>query len=127
MPVSCDASDAPALVRYAFVGKWAAHELVERRRELIRAGKLTPDSAVLFDLRPATTIPRRGDPDTALESSAADAVWPVRRAFVVNTQAHDDAARRLQALLAPLWVVNEIFQEESDALERLASRAGRTR
>lgn len=127
MPITCDTGDAPALVRYLFDGAWTARELVERRRELIRAGQLTSQSAVLFDLRQATSIPQLDDLDLEVHSPAASAIWPACRAFVVTTQAQYEGGRQLQALLGSQSVVNEIFQEEDQALEWLTSMAGRAR
>jgi hypothetical protein len=125
MPVTCYTAAAPTLVRYAFDGNWAAPDFLQRRRELIRTGQLTSKTAVLFDLRHATTFPPLDDLHPARHTSASDAIWPVCRAFLVNTEAQYDAARRLQALLGPQSVVNEIFQDETKALEWLSAMAER--
>ena len=127
MPIQCDASDAPAFVRYTFEGDWTARQLSERRRELIRDGLLTAETAVLFDLRGATNIPDLSELHPALLTSATDAIWPVCRAFVVHTNTQYDAARRLQAMLGPQSVINEIFEDEGEALEWLAAMSSRTR
>ncbi len=122
MPVRFDAADAPALVRYAFDGEWVARDLIERRLELIRAGQLTAETAVLFDLRLATSSPDLADLHPALHSNA---VWPKCRAFLVTTQLQYEVARQLQALLGPHSVVNEVFQREDQALEWLSALTGR--
>ena len=109
----------------AFDGNWAARDFLQRRRELICSGQLTPKTAVLFDLRQATTFPLFDDLHHALHSAATDEIWPVCRAFVVSTEAQYDAARRLQALLGPQSVVNEIFQDEAKAFEWLSAMADR--
>jgi hypothetical protein len=127
MPLTCNTADAPTLVRYTFDGDWAARELVERRRELIRAGQLTSQSAVLFDLRLGTSVPHLADLDHEVHSASAGAIWPACRAFLVTTQNQYEVARQLQALLGSQSVINEIFHNESDALEWLAALAGRTR
>ncbi|HJU42727.1 MAG TPA: hypothetical protein VJ691_07920 [Vicinamibacterales bacterium] len=127
MPIRCDTSDAPAFVRYTFEGDWTAGELIERRRDLIRDGKLTVETAVLFDLRAATNIPDLAELHPALHAGATDAIWPVCRAFVVTTNPQYDCARRLQAMLGPQSVINEIFEDEGEALEWLAAMSSRTR
>lgn len=123
--IRADTSDAPALVRYVFDGTWQARELLEQRRELIRAGQLTARTAVLFDLRAAADIPDLADLHPTRQSTSLDGVWPACRAFVVKTEAQHAGARRLQALLAPQSVINEIFVDESDALAWLAAMARR--
>jgi len=127
MPVTCETADAPTLVRYIFDGAWTARELVERRRELIRAAQLTPQSAVLFDLRQATSIPQLDDLHHEVHSPGVGAIWPACRAFLITTEAQYEGGRQLQELLGSQSVVNEIFQEEAQALEWLASLAGRSR
>jgi hypothetical protein len=122
MPVSCDTTDAPTLVRYSFNGDWLAREINERRLELIQAGHLTAASAVLFDLRPTSTFPNLADLHTPLQD---DAVWPTCRAFLVTTQSQAAMARELQAVLGPHSVINETFHDESRALEWLSALTGR--
>ena len=122
MPITCDTSDAPALVRYLFEGECTGSDLLQRRLELITAGQLTAKTAVLFDLRRATTFTNVGELGTIVRPGA---VWPVCRAFVVNTPGQYDAARQLQGLLGPDAVINEIFQDETKALEWLFAMIGR--
>jgi hypothetical protein len=121
MPVTCHTVDAPTLVLYRFIDKWEAPELVERRRELVRAGQLTPKSAVLFDLRQSTGVPSLTD----LHHTVSDEVWPACRAFLVTTEEQHGLARQLQALLGPRAVVNAVFHDETKAMEWLAAMAGR--
>jgi hypothetical protein len=122
MPVTFNAAEAPRLVRYTFDGEWLASDLIARRLELIGAGLLTTETATLFDLRRATTLPNLAELHSALQE---DSVWPMCRAFLVTTQLQYDAARQLQALLGPHSVVNDIFQDEAKALEWLAALMGR--
>ena len=126
MAVTCDTADAPTLVRYAFEGDWTAHDFLDRRRELLRAGQLTRRTAVLFDLRPATTCPPLGDIYTDLQAMTVDDIWPACRAFVITTEAQYDCARQLQALLGPHSVVNEIFRDETTAFKWLSAMARHT-
>ncbi|HYE86591.1 MAG TPA: hypothetical protein VEA16_09565 [Vicinamibacterales bacterium] len=123
MPVRVTTADAPHLLRYTFDSEWEACELAERRRELIRAGQLTADSAVLFDLRKSTAFPSVHD----LNAAVMDGVWPACRAFVVASQSQYDLARRLQALLGPHTVISQIFDDEAEALEWLAAFTARRR
>jgi hypothetical protein len=125
MAVTCDTSDAPTLVRYAFEGAWSARDLIDRRHELIRAGELTPRSCVLFDLRKATMLPPLDDLKAALNADTTDAIWPACRAFLVVTAQQYDVARELQALLGPHAVINETFQDEMKAMEWLSAFTGR--
>jgi hypothetical protein len=127
MPVTCSTVDAPALVRYVFQGDWTASQLVERRRELVRAGQLTTDSGVLFDLRGATSFPRSTDLYSAIQATTQDHIWPVCRAFLVTTEEQYQCAGQLQKLLGPHVVINAIFQDETIALEWLSAMAGRGR
>jgi hypothetical protein len=126
MPVTFSAADAPTLVRYAFEGDWTVRDFLECRRKLLRAGLLTTKTAVLFDLRQATTFPSLGDLQPALNATPMDAIWPVCRAFLVTTEAQYDGARQLQALLGPQSVINEIFRDEASAFEWLSAMAGGT-
>ena len=87
---------------------------------------MTVETAVLFDLRGATNLPDLAELHPALHAGTIDGIWPVCRAFVVNTNTQYDCARRLQAMLGPQSVINEIFEEERDALEWLAAMS-RTR
>jgi hypothetical protein len=114
-------------VRFCFEDAWSARELIELRRELIRAGELTAQSAVLFDLRRAAGIPDLAELSHHVDATPADAIRPACRAFVVSTEAQYHGARQLQTLLGAQSVVNEIFQEESSAIEWLAAMSGRTR
>jgi hypothetical protein len=122
MPVRCSTVDAPALVRYAFEGAWVALDLLDLRRELVQAGKLTANTAVLFDLRQATTFPALADLHPALTT---EGIWPVCRAFLVSTEEQHSCAQQLQALLGPHRVINEIFRDETTAHEWLSAMAGR--
>jgi hypothetical protein len=126
MPVLCNTSDAPTLLRYTFEGEWSARDLIELRHELIRAGQLTPKSCVLFDLTRATTIPPLADLERVLRVATADAVFPACRAFLVMTPQQHDVARHLQALMGPDAVINETFQDEMDAMQWLSKFAGRS-
>ena len=126
MPVTCDTKDAPTLVSYVFEGEWSVHDLIERRRELIRAGQLTPKSCALFDLRRATTVPSLSDLQPVLREATTDGIWPACRAFLVTTPQQHEVARILQALLAPEAVISETFQDEIEAMEWLSAFAGRT-
>jgi hypothetical protein len=122
MPITCDTSNAPLIVRYSIDGEWSACDLIAQRRELIRRGQLTRNSCVLYDLRGAADIPCFDDLHAALES-APDDVWPVCRAFLVNTPLQHDGAQRLQSVLGPDSVINEIFQDETKAVEWLSAFA----
>jgi hypothetical protein len=123
LPITCDTSDAPTLVWYLFEGECTGRDILQRRLELITAGQLTAKTAVLFDLRRATTFTNVGDLATVVRPGA---VWPVCRAFLVNTPAQYDAAGQLQALLGPDAVINQIFQDEAKALEWLSAMVGRS-
>src|SRR5687768_5412765 len=101
MPITCDAADAPRLVRYIFEEQWSASDLIERRSELIRSGQLTSSTCVLFDLRKVTKIPPLDDLKRAIQTESAEAIWPACRAFLVMTQQQHDGARQLQAILGP--------------------------
>jgi hypothetical protein len=126
MPVTCNTSDAPTLVRYIFDGEWSARDLIERREELIRMGQLTPNSGVLFDLRKVTTFPPLSDLQLALHAATTHAIFPAFRAFLATSQQQYDGARQLQALLGPHSVINETFRDEEAAIEWLGALAGRT-
>jgi hypothetical protein len=121
MAVTCNSADAPALVRYAFEGDWTAREFVECRRRVLRTGQLTTNTAVLFDLRHATTFPPLDDLHVGSHATALDPIWPVCRAFLVTTEVQYDCARQLQVLLGPQSVINEIFQDEMRAYEWLSA------
>lgn len=125
MPISCDTSAAPRLVRFVFDPEWtSALDLIEVRRLLVGVGCLTRDSAVLFDLRRATRLPTPADLRHALDSARTDSVWPACRAFLATTPEQYEVARQLQ-LLGPQSLISEIFQEEAAALEWLAGMTDR--
>lgn len=109
-------------MRYLFEGECTGRDLLQRRLELISAGQLSAKTAVLFDLRRATAFTNAGDLATIVRPGA---VWPVCRAFVVTTPGQYEAARQLQGLLGPDAVINEIFQDETKALEWLLAMIGR--
>jgi hypothetical protein len=121
MAVRVDTSEAPALVRYTFDGVWSVQELLAWRHQLIEAGQLTLTSAVLFDLRPTSLSPAIIDLRRELPAAG---VWPVCRAFVVQTETQYEFARQLQAMLGAQSVVSEIFRDETKALEWLGAIAG---
>jgi hypothetical protein len=125
MPIQYDTADAPALVRYSFVGAWTSDELIKARSELIRAGQLTAKSAVLFDLRLAAGLPNLGHLALAMDAERP-AVWPICRAFLIATPEQFAEARQLQLLLGPDSVINQVFRDEPAALEWLAVMVGRT-
>lgn len=125
MAISCDTSDAPTFVRFTLEDDCAsAAELIDLRRALIRAGQLTAKSCVLLDLQRAHTFP---DVQELLAAFEADALWPVCRAFLVSTEVQHDVARQLQSLLGGQSTINEIFHNETTAMEWLAAVAARTR
>jgi hypothetical protein len=122
--ISCDTSDAPTLVRFTLAGDCAsAEELISLRRALIRAGQLTAKSCVLLDLRGANTIPNLQE---LLDAFQADGVWPVCRAFVVNNDVQYEMARQLQSVFSADTTINQIFQDETAAMEWLAAIAARS-
>jgi hypothetical protein len=119
MPVTCDTAEAPGFIRYVFVGEWTAQELLERRRELLRSGQLGATTRVLFDLRAVTRLPSLDGLHPVLYRSVEDLVWPACRAFVVSSKEQYDLAIKLQFLMGPHSVINQIFDKESTALEWL--------
>ena len=119
MAIRCDASEAPGLVRFLFDADGGSRlELVQLRRALIQTGKLTAKSAVLIDLRAVITARHTGL-HKPYDDEPAD-VWPICRAFLVTTQAQYALARSL-GVLGGQSVINEIFEDESAALEWLAA------
>lgn len=126
MSIRLDTSGAPALVRFTFDGEWtAAFDLIELRRAAVRAGHLTPKSAVLFDLRRVTTLPNLDDLRVALLSGQKDDVWPARRAYLVAAADQYAIARQFQ-LFGPQSLVSEIFHNEMKALNWLAAISGQS-
>ena len=124
MTISCDTSDAPTLIRFKLQDDCAsAEELIALRRELIRAGQLTAKSCVLVDLRSAHTLPELQE---LLAAFQVDGVWPLCRAFVVNSEVQYEMARRLQSALRDQTTINQIFRDEAPALEWLAALAARS-
>ena len=124
MAISCDTADAPTLVRFRLEDDCAsAQELIDLRRALIRAGQLTAKSCVLLDLRGANSFPNLQE---LLEAFQADGVWPICRAFVVNNDVQYAMARELQSALSAHTTINQIFQEETAAMEWLAAIAARS-
>jgi hypothetical protein len=122
--ISCDTRDAPTFVRFTLEDDCAsAEELISLRRALIRAGQLTAKSCVLMDLRRATTFPCLDD---LLAAFQADGVWPACRAFVVTNDIQYEMARQMQTTLGPQTTINEIFQDETPAMEWLAAFSART-
>lgn len=120
MPVRLDIAAAPAIMCFVFEGDWTStFELIELRRAAVRAGHLTDKGGVLFDLRRATTVPNIADVRLAILAAQDDAVWPVRRAFLVANQDQYAIARQLQ-MFGPQSVVSEIFQNERKAMEWLS-------
>ena len=124
MAISCDTRDAPTFVRFTLQDDCAsAEELITLRRALIRAGQLTAKSCVLLDLRRATAFPCL---EELLAAFQADGVWPACRAFIVTNDVQYEMARQLQSTLGPQTTINEIFQDETRAMEWLAAFAART-
>jgi hypothetical protein len=119
--VSCDTSDAPTFVRFTLEGDCAsAEELINLRRALIRTGQFTAKSCVLLDLRGANTFP---DVQALLAAFQADGVWPICRAFVVNNAVQYQIAQQLQSALGAQTTINQIFHDETVAMEWLAALA----
>ena len=124
MAITCDTADAPTLVRFRLADDCAsAAELINLRRALIRAGQLTAKSCVLLDLRGANTFPNLQE---LLDAFQADGVWPVCRAFVVDNDVQYEMARQLQAAFSAHTTINQIFKEETAAMEWLAAIAARS-
>jgi len=121
---TCDISDAPPFVRFRLQDDASsAEELINLRRALIRAGQLTAKSCVLLDLRGANTFPSLQE---LLDAFQADGVWPVCRAFVVDNDVQYEMARQLQSAFSAHTTVNQIFQDETAAMEWLAAIAARS-
>jgi len=123
--IGCDTKDAPTLVRFTLEDDFSSpEELIDLRRALIRAGQLTAKSCVLLDLRRAKTFP---DLQKLIAAFQADGVWPFCRAFVVNDHVQYEMARQLQSALDAQTTINQIFQDETAAMEWLAALAARSR
>ena len=78
---------------------------------------------VIKYLRRATTFPNVQELIAAFQ---ADGVWPICRAFVVNNDVQYQMAQQLQAALDAQTTINQIFQDETAALEWLAALAARS-
>ena len=124
MAISCDTSDAPTFIRFKLEDDCAsAEELIALRRALIRSGQLTGKSCVLVDLRSAHILPEL---EELLAAFQVDGVWPICRAFVVNNEVQYEMARRLQSALRDQTTINQIFRDETPAMEWLAALAARS-
>jgi hypothetical protein len=121
MPIACDTSFAPGVVQITFHGEWPnAKTLVAFRRGLIADGHLTNKSSVLFDMRPATTLPFQESVHTAIRAALDDSVQPRRRAYVVASMVQYGVARQLAAQ-APADVATAVFWEPTKAMEWLTA------
>lgn len=107
--IDVDTSDAPRFVRIT-LGQWPS---LERQRairdQLVLAGRLTPESRLLCDMRQVTAID-----DGASIAALTDGPIARTQAYLVSTVDQHQLARRCKHIVRGSLV--EIFLDEREAL-----------
>jgi hypothetical protein len=119
MPIEVDTSEAPALLRYRFIGPWPSiEEQSSVREKLIADGHLTAATLALMDARGLTGI---ADEDAIARTVAAALQrggWPRRRAYLIDPAKHQHMIEQFQQL-AMTTVTTAGFSDEQEALQWL--------
>ena len=123
MPIEVDTSEAPALLRYRFIGPWpSVEEQSNLREQLIADGHLTADTVALMDTRGLSSV---ADEDAIARTVAAALQrggWPRRRAYLIDPAKHRHMIEQFQQL-AMTTVATAGFSDEQEALEWLRKNA----
>lgn len=120
VPVKVDATRAPDIVRFLFEDPWpSAGEFGRLRSSLIVDGRLSPGTAVLFDLSRLSQMPSLPAAELERCSARPSPLLPRRRAYLAVSALQQTFAQELQSS-GPHDLDSRIFVNEADAMRWLA-------
>jgi hypothetical protein len=120
MAVKAEPDKTGKYLRVTITGPWPSPmEQAQLRADLMRRGIVGPRTVVLVDMRGVTTPPTPEEVRNAVATAVAQEAAPIRRAFLVETQAQHDAARAMQELGAFEGAPIRVFKDEAAAIRWL--------
>jgi hypothetical protein len=116
VPIEVDTAQAPAFLRYRYVGGFPSiEEMTMIRNHLIALGLLTADTIALMDIRGLTEVPDEDFLAKAVAAALEKGGWPRRRAYLIDPARHQYMIAQFQDL-AMRTVTTAAFVDEQEAL-----------